>query len=73
MQMIETLNSRKQLFGAVLLAGTLAACGSSGGLSGINTLGQAFVAAFNAGANAQPVDPDNVALTLTPGVEPFNP
>lgn len=65
------------VLGAVLL---LAACdgGSDGGggggkAQGINTLGQAFVDAFNLLRNDTPVDAQSVNLVLTPAVEPFNP
>lgn len=62
------------LSAGLLLA--LAACDSStilAALSGINSLGQGFVSAFNADPNSEPVDPDTVTLVITPTREPFNP
>ena len=56
--------------GAVLF---IAACGGGGALGGIQTLGAGFVQAFNADANADPVDPDAIALTVDPTIDPFNP
>ncbi|SLN13250.1 hypothetical protein ROJ8625_00390 [Roseivivax jejudonensis] len=68
---------------ALLIAGALvmAACDESGGgndddddtAQGIDTLGDGFVAAFNADPNDDPVDAQDVSLTLTPGAQPFNP
>ena len=55
--------------GAVIF---VAACGG-GGLAGIQTLGAGFVQAFNADMNSDPVDPDTIALTVDPTIDPFNP
>ncbi len=59
----------------------LAACDdddSGGGdddaaLQGADTLGSGFTAAFAADANADPTDADDVTLTETRSVEPFDP
>lgn len=64
------------VLGAVLL---IAACdggsdgGGGGNAQGINSLGQAFVDAFNLRRNDTPVDAQSVNLVLTPDVQPFNP
>ncbi|MEO0911778.1 MAG: hypothetical protein AAFY59_02135 [Pseudomonadota bacterium] len=58
------------LFAAAAL---VAACDGDGPLSGINTLGQDFVRAFNQGPNDTPLDTDALTLRLTPRVTPFNP
>lgn len=64
---------------AVLSAAVLvAACDSSDSgdddsASGIKTLGDAFVAMFNADPNDEPVDAQSVNLTVDPTADPFNP
>ncbi|WP_407492966.1 hypothetical protein [Pseudooceanicola sp. MF1-13] len=59
------------------MAGTvlvLAACDGSTPVSGINSLGQAFVNAFNQAPNSAPVqNVQSLPLTLTPTATPFNP
>ena len=61
-----------------LIAGTslllfVAACGGSSGLSGINTLGAAFVKAFQTNANGTALaDPASAGLVVTPNIDPFN-
>jgi ABC-type glycerol-3-phosphate transport system substrate-binding protein len=68
------LKGRKLLLaltGSVLV---LAACGGGAPLSGINSLGQAFVSAFNQAPNSAPVqNVQSLPLTLTPTATPFNP
>lgn len=51
----------------------IVACSSSNPITGIATLGNGFVNAFNQGPNDTPVDPDTITLSLTPNVEPFDP
>ncbi|HDZ83131.1 MAG TPA: hypothetical protein ENH56_18115 [Roseobacter sp.] len=61
-----------------LIAGTslllfVAACGGSSGLSGINTLGAAFVKAFQTNANGTALaDPASAGLVVNPNIDPFN-
>jgi hypothetical protein len=65
----------KLSLGLVLLLG-LTACGGGGGgglFAGIASLGTAFVNAFQADRNAQPVDASAVALSVNPSADPFNP
>jgi len=56
-------------------AGLLSACDGGGGAvaKGIDSLGAAFVAAFNKSRNSEPVDAQSVNLVLTPTIEPFDP
>ncbi len=53
----------------------LAACDGDSGSnrSGIDSLGSEFVNAFRADANAVPVDAEDVSMTLSPTIEPFDP
>ena len=63
----------KLIAGASLLL-LVAACGGGTGLSGINTLGAAFVKAFQTNANGTAVaDPATLGLTVNPNIDPFNP
>ena len=55
------------------LTGALVACGGGGGTSGIASLGSDFVRAFSQAPNDTPLDPTQLALVLTPTVEPFDP
>ncbi len=61
------------LAGGMLLA--LAACDEAVTMmsTGIDTLGQPFVNAFNADPNATPIEPDTANLTVNLTAEPFNP
>lgn len=64
------------VFAGVLL---VAACGGGGGVGGANavagieSLGNAFVAMFNALANGQPVDAQTVNIAVNATADPFNP
>ncbi len=58
------------------IALVVAACDSDDNddfAGGINSLGDSFVQAFRADPNSEPVNAQDVDLTLTPFVEPFNP
>jgi len=60
------------------LIAVLAGCNESGGgdvpaKKGIATLGADFVKAFNQAPNAEPFDAQDIKLTQTPGIEPFDP
>ena len=56
------------------LAALVAACDDDdGGQSGIDSLGGDFERAFAADPESDPVDAQDVDLTLTPTVEPFDP
>jgi len=61
------------------LVAVLAGCNDSGGgggvpaKKGIATLGADFVKAFNQAPNAEPFDAQDIKLTQTPGIEPFDP
>jgi hypothetical protein len=50
----------------------LSACDSSPTM-GIRTLGLDFLRMFNMDRNKEPLDAQDVQMTLTPAVEPFNP
>ncbi len=67
----------KVMFGLALggLGLLLAACDDDNGSdrSGIESLGSDFVNAFQADPNSTPVDAQDVDLTLTPTIEPFDP
>jgi len=61
---------------SVVLAGVLfvAACGSSAvAVAGIDALGSAFRAMFDADRNAEPVDAQSVDIAVSLTAEPFNP
>lgn len=61
---------------ALALAGALglSACEEDSVIrQGIDSLGSGFVEAFEQGPNDTPVDASEVELTLTPGIEPFDP
>lgn len=47
--------------------------GDNGFGGGISTLGSDFRSAFQADANSEPVNAQDVSLTLTPSIEPFDP
>ena len=62
--------------GLVGLAVLVAACdddGSTADSRGISSLGDDFGEAFAADPNSDPVDAQDVNLTLTPTIEPFDP
>ncbi len=64
----------KKSFALLLMGGlVLAACEDNpvAVTQGIDSLGSDFVSAFNADANDDPAD--DIALTLTPDAEPFDP
>ena len=66
------------LSAALLIAGCDGGGGGGGGdddgeVSGIDTLGAAFVAMFAADANDAPVDAQEVPLEVDPTGDPFNP
>lgn len=68
------MKARISLLSATALLLTLAACGGNGGVTrGIASLGQGFVAAFNADRNGDPVSIKNIPLTVDPSADPFNP
>ena len=73
--MLETTIRTPKLFG--LLAATafvIAACDDDSILNeGINSLGADFVRAFNKDPNDEPFDAQDINLTMTPEIEPFNP
>lgn len=65
---------------AALLTGILlvAACGDSDDgdgdeVTGIDTLGAAFVAMFNADPNSEPVDAQSIDIMVNATADPFNP
>ena len=74
-----TLRTLRPSRAAVLLvAGALllAACDDDGNgtmSKGIDTLGDDFVRAFSQDRNDVPLDASALTLTLTPGIEPFDP
>lgn len=47
--------------------------GGTAGATGIDSLGDDFGRAFAADPNSDPVDAQDVSLTLTPTIEPFDP
>ena len=51
----------------------LAACGSSGALSGFGQLGEFFARAFAQVRNDEPLALTNVQLAMRPTIDPFNP
>ena len=66
---------RNATFG-LLAAVTLVACDNASGgqiSGGIASLGSDFVRAFSQGPNDTPIPLDDVTLTQTPTIEPFNP
>ena len=52
--------------------GALAACDDGGSSSGVGALDRSVQTAFYAGPVDEPIDGDNVNLTLQPTAEPFN-
>lgn len=75
MQALLTARMPKALVLLVIGATALAACDSGGGKNktGINSLPNCFVRAFNRDANAEPIDASSCNLTIRPTRDPFNP
>ncbi len=72
MNMTSNLSARQKLILSAAVLLFVAACGGGGG-KGIASLGSGFVKAFNAPSFSEPVDPDNISLTVDPTADPFNP
>lgn len=71
--MRQTLTPKGKLIAGASVLLLVAACGG-GALSGINTLGAAFVKAFQTNANSSALaDPATAGLTVNPNIDPFNP
>ncbi len=75
MTMDKTLTPKGKLIAGASVLLLVAACGGgAGALSGINSLGAAFVNAFKRDANGTALpDPDTAGLTVNPSIDPFNP
>jgi hypothetical protein len=71
--MKQTLTPKAKLFAGASVLLVVAACGGSAA-SGINSLGAAFVKAFQTNANGPALaDPALAGLTVNPNIDPFNP
>ena len=75
---IKTISLSLGLGAFAILSGCNGSDGDGGGggipaKKGIATLGQDFVKAFNQGPNDEPFDAEDIKLTMTPKIEPFDP
>lgn len=72
----KALSPRGKLIAGVSVLLLVAACGGGGGGigAGINSLGAAFVQAFQTDPNGTPLaNPAGAGLTVNPNIDPFNP
>ena len=61
------------LSGALLIAACDGNDNNEEEATGIDTFGSAFVAMFNADANAEPVDAQSIDISVNATADPFNP
>ena len=71
--MKQTFTRKGKLIAGTSLLLFVAACGGGSDISGINTLGAAFVKAFQTNANGTALaDPASAGLVVNPNIDPFN-
>lgn len=71
--MKRTMTPKGKLIAGMSVLLFAAACGGGGALTGINSLGAAFVKAFQTDPNGVALqDPTQAGLVVNPNIDPFN-